>query len=205
MKKLISTLLAIIILISSVGASAFAEDEFNIDGLQSSKLEKKGDYWSIGGEYSSDVDGGFYHISVGAYLSSTYVSEGWGPELRITCNKIAGSEFVEVTGFRALVNGITFDFSNLEYNDNQFVHAGYLFGGNVYRQFMENIENVKSASFWFNIIDTDGNPKTVSIGHVSTGQLGELKNIATYFSRANAFSTDTDPEGNDALYGASVL
>ena len=205
MKKIILKILAVLILFSYIGGQAFAESVFDISTLQgSSSFDKRGDYWSIAGEFSGMADGYSEAVTVGAYLSSTYLSEGWGPELRISVKKNAGNVFCEVTAFCATVNGIPFRFEALAYNGSPTIHAGYLFGGNVYRQFLEEMRSVKSASFRIDYIDPDGTAKTATIDHVHTGELGKLAKVANELMNADAFSADTDPDGNDTLYGASV-
>ena len=204
MKKTILTILAVLILFSGTGCPAFAGG-FDVSALESSSsFDQRGDYWSIGGEFSGMADGASEAVAVGAYLSSTYVSEGWGPELRITLKKNAGNVFCEVTAFRATVNGIPFRFEKLAWNGSPTIHAGYLFGGTVYRQFLEEMRAVKSASFQFDYTEPDGTEKTAEIVHVHTGGLGKLARVADELLTADAFSADADPEGNDALYGASV-
>ena len=202
MKRCIISVFTVIAILLTVTIPVFAADEFDMDALRSSKLQKNGDFWSIVGEYQNSPDG--FTVTVGTYLSSTYVEEGWGPELRITCRNISKNKYYEVTGFRATVNGKQFRFDKLAYNDNSSIHAGYLFGGNVYREFLETMKNVQSASFWFDYKDLDGVPGTVSIGHVHTGALGNLINVAKYLTNANAFSTDKTPDENDVFYGCSV-
>ena len=205
MRKIILTMFIILLLFSSAGKQSFAEGAFDVSALQrSSYFDKRGDYWSIAGEYSGIADGYGEAITVGAYLSSTYVSEGWGPELRISLKKNAGNVFCEVTAFRATVNGIPFRFEKPAWNGSPTIHAGYLFGGTVYRQFLEEMRSVKSASFFIDYADPDGTAKTAAIGHVHTGELGRLARVADELLNADAFSADADPEGNDALYGASV-
>ena len=205
MKNSILTILAVLILFSGIGGYAFAESAFDISALQSSSsFDQRGDYWSIAGEFSGMADGYSEAVTVGAYLSSTYVSEGWGPELRISLKKNAGNVFCEVTAFRATVNGIPFRFEKLAYNDSPSIHAGYLFGGNVYHQFLEEMRSVKSASFQIDYKDAEGTAHTAAIDHVHTGELGKLVKVADVLINSNAFSSDMDPDGNDALYGASV-
>ena len=205
MKKNILTILAVLILFSGTGCPAFAGGGFDAAALESSSsYDQRGDYWSIAGEFSGMADGACEAVTVGAYLSRTYVSEGWGPELRIARKKNAGNVFCEVTAFRATVNGVPFRFENLSWNGSPTIHAGYLFGGTVYRQFLEEMRSVKSASFLIDYTDPDGTAKTAAIGHVHTGELGKLARVADELLNADAFSADADPEGNDALYGASV-
>ena len=205
MKKNILTILAVLILFSGIGGHIFAESTFDVSALQnSSSFDQRGDYWSIAGEFSGMVDGYSESVTVGAYLSSTYISEGWGPELRISLKKNAGNVFCEVTAFRAMVNGIPFRFEALTYNGSPTIHAGYLFGGNIYRQFLEEMRAVKSASFRIEYTEPDGTAKTATIDHVHTGELGKLAKVANELTNADAFSADTDPDGNDTLYGASV-
>ena len=205
MKKIILKILAVLILFSYIGGQVFAESAFDVSIFQnSSSFDQRGDYWSIAGEFSGMADGYSEAVTVGAYLSSTYLSEGWGPELRISVKKNAGNVFCEVTAFCATVNGITFRFEALAYNGSPTIHAGYLFGGNVYRQFLEEMRSVKSASFRIDYIDPDGTAKTATIDHVHTGELGKLAKVANELMNADAFSADTDPDGNDTLYGASV-
>ena len=205
MKKIILLILAVLIFLTGAGGSVFAEGPFDLSALQSSSsFDKRGDYWSIAGEFSGMADGYSEAVNVGAYLSSTYVSEGWGPELRISLKKNAGNVFCEVTAFRATVNGILFRFEDLAYNGSPTIHAGYLFGGDIYRQFLEEMRSVKSASFRIDYLDPDGTARTATIGHVHTGELGKLAKVANDLMNANAFSADNDPDGNDVLYGASV-
>ena len=203
MKKMMIVMLSILIFLTGAGGQAVAEEFFDVSALQNSYFDQRGDYWSVAGEFSGMADGYCEAVTVGAYLSSTYVSEGWGPELRITLKKNIGNEFCEVTAFRATVNGIPFRFEELAYNENPYIHAGYLFGGTVYKQFMEEMSTVRSASFWIDYTDTDGTAKTAAIDHVHTGELGKLVKVANDLINANAFSVDVDPNGNDALYSAS--
>ncbi len=205
MKKNILTILSVLILFSGTGCPVFAGGGFDVPALQSSSsFEQRGDYWSVAGEFSGMADGAGEAVTVGAYLSRTYVSEGWGPELRISLKKNAGNVFCEVTAFRATVNGVPFRFEKLAYNGSPTIHAGYLFGGTVYRQFLEEMRAVKSASFQFDYTEPDGTVKTAEISHVHTGELGKLARVANELLNADAFSADADPEGNNALYGASV-
>ncbi len=205
MRKIILTMLIILLLFSAAGKQSFAESAFDVSALQSSSyFDKRGDYWSIAGEFSGMADGYGEAITVGAYLSTTYVSEGWGPELRISLKKNTGNVFCEVSAFRATVNGIPFHFDALAYNENPYIHAGYLFGGTVYKQFLEEMRAVRSASFWIDYKDADGTAHTATIGHVHTGELGKLAKVANELLNANAFSADVNPDGNDSLYGASV-
>ena len=204
MKKTILTILAVLILFLGAECQAFAENGFNVSALQnSSSFDQRGDYWSIAGEFSGMADGYSEAVTVGTYLSRTYISEGWGPELRISLKKNAGNVFCEVTAFRAMVNGIPFRFEALTYNGSPTIHAGYLFGGNIYRQFLEEMRAVKSASFRIEYTEPDGTAKTATIDHVHTGELGKLAKVANELMTADAFSADSDPDGNDALYGAS--
>ncbi len=205
MKKIILPILAVLILLSCIGVQTFAEIAFDVSALQnSSSFDQRGDYWSIAGEFSGMAEGYSEAVTVGTYLSRTYISEGWGPELRISLKKNAGNVFCEVTAFRATVNGIPFRFEKLTYNGSPTIHAGYLFGGNVYRQFLEEMRSVKSASFRIDYLDPDGTAKTATIDHVHTGELGKLAKVANELMTADAFSADADPVGNDALYEASV-
>ncbi len=205
MKKNFLMILTVLILFSGIGGHSFAESVFDVSVLQgSSSFDQRGEYWSIAGEFSGMADGYSEAVTVGAYLSSTYISEGWGPELRVSLKKNAGNVFCEVTAFRATVNGIPFHFEQLAYNGSPTIHAGYLFGGNIYRQFLEEMCAVKSASFRIDYTEPDGTAKTATIDHVHTGELGKLSKAANELMNADAFSADTDPDGNDALYGASV-
>ena len=204
MKKIMITLLAVLILFSGSGGLAFGEDAFDVSALQGSGFDRRGDYWSVAGEFSGPADGSGEAVTVGAYLSSTYISEGWGPELRISVKKYVGNVFCEVTAFRAIVNGIPFRFEKPAYNSSPHIHAGYLFGGTVNKRFMEEMSNVKSAGFRIDYTEPDGTAKTAEIAHVHTGELGKLVKVADCLLKANAFSADADPEGNDAMYGASV-
>ena len=102
MKKTILTILAVLILFLGAECQAFAENGFNVSALQnSSSFDQRGDYWSIAGEFSGMADGYSESVTVGAYLSSTYISEGWGPELRVSLKKNACNFFCEMTAFRA--------------------------------------------------------------------------------------------------------
>ena len=205
MKKAMIAVLAVLILFSGTGCPAFAGSDFDVSALESSSsFDQRGDYWSIAGEFSGMADGAGEAVAVGAYLSSTYVSEGWGPELRITLKKNAGNVFCEVTAFRATINGIPFRFEKLAWNGSPTIHAGYLFGGTVYRQFLEEMRSVKSASFRIDYTEPSGTLKAAEISHVHTGELGKLARVADELLNADAFSADADPEGNNALYGASV-
>ena len=113
MKKTMIAVLAVLILFSGTGCPAFAGGGFDVPALQSSSsFEQRGDYWSVAGEFSGMADGAGEAVTVGAYLSRTYVSEGWGPELRISLKKNAGNVFCEVTAFRATVNGVCFKASD---------------------------------------------------------------------------------------------
>ena len=204
MKKNMIALLAVLILFSGACGRASGEEVFDVSALEGPGFDPRGDYWSIAGEFSGTADGNGEAVTVSAYLSSTYISEGWGPELRISVKKYVGNVFCEVTAFRATVNGISFRFEEPAYNSSPHIHAGYLFGGTVYKRFMEEMSAVNSASFRIDYTEPDGTAKTAEIAHVHTGELGKLVKVAGCLMEANAFSTDVDPDGNDALYGASI-
>ena len=176
-------------------------EEFHKDALEgSSRFQKDGDFWSIAADYVGVENG--YTITVSSILNSTYVAYGWGPELRIACR--ANQDYYEVTAFRATINGRVFQFENLDYNADKDIHAGYMFGGTVYEELMNELMNVKTASFQVAFKDGAGQEQTAGISHAHTGELSPLISVANYYDKANAFSTDINPAQRDACYGASI-
>ena len=203
MKKQISVLLAILLAFAVLVVPASAAEGFDKSVFESSrKFQKNGEFWSLAGNYVDRSTGCM--INVSAYLSSTYVSEGWGPELRVQLKNISQNRYDTVTAFIAKVNGIEYAFENLAYNDHTAIQGGYLFGGNVYYQMIKELANVRSASFQVVHTDAEGKSVTTSIDHVHTGELSDLQSVAKYLISSNAFFTDKNPDENDLRYGAVI-
>lgn len=201
MKRFIVLILSVLFVFSFVENSVYASDDFDKSAfVNSSKFQRKDDFWSLAGGFNGKS---YPRITVASYLSSTYVKEGWGPELRIQYRN-PQNKFEEVIAFRAKINGKDFSFSNLSYNDHQYIQGGYLFGGRVQEAFMKELLELKTASFYVDYKDENGKISTVGIDHVHTGELSDLVGMAKYLINSNAFSTDLTPDENDAFYGASA-
>ena len=69
---------------------------------------------------------------------------------------------------------------------------------------MNELMNVKTASFQVAFKDGAGQEQTAGISHAHTGELSPLISVANYYDKANAFSTDINPAQRDACYGASI-
>ena len=203
MKKTVPIFLIVTILCSILTTSCFADGEFHESALTaSSRYQSDGEFWSIGGDYVGLESNTNITVIVSTFLTSTYASSGWGPELRVACR--TNRDDYEVTAFRATINGKKFLFEKLAYNADPRIHVGYMFGGTVYEEFMKELVNVKTASIQVVYKDASGTERTLSIGHVHTGDLSNLISVSKYYSNANAFSTDIDPAWSDAFYGASI-
>ncbi len=203
MKRVITLLLALVLAFCVFGRMALAAGGFDKSVFENStKFEKSGFDWSLIGGYEKQFMEA--RIKVRAFLGSTYVSKGWGPELRIEYYNNSFKDYDEVSAFRASLDGVIYSFENLSYNDDPDIHGGYLFGGTVYQKFMADLLDVKDVSFQFVHTDPAGETTTSTIDHVHTGDLSNLQEMAKYLIRSKAFSTDTDPEGNDEYYGASI-
>ncbi len=204
MKKLISVFLVLALVFAAAGTTALAaSSKFDRSIFENStKFSKDGFGWKLIGGYVERFNEGT--VSVRAMLFDNYIKQGWGPELRVEFYNPGIRDYEEVTAFRANVDDVLYSFDNLEYNDAEDVHGGSVFGGTVYPAFLQAIIDAKNVAFQIEYEDMYGRTNTLTIEHVHTGDLSELKDMATYLFRSKAFSVDTDPEGNDKYYGASI-
>ncbi len=205
MKKTVALVLVLVLALSIIGTPALAAGSFDKSIFENStKFSRFGfGSWSLIGGYAQPFVEG--KISVTAMLFDSYVSEGWGPELRISFYDNYYERYDEVTAFKASVDDVIYSFDKLAYNDDEEIHAGYCFGGKVYEAFMKDILECKNVMFLISHTDVYGDSSDAVIEHVHTGDLSDLQDMAKYLIRSNAFGTDTDPAGNDSYYGASII
>ena len=109
-----------------------------------------------------------------------------------------------MTSFKASVDEVIYSFDKLEYNDDEDVHGGSVFGGSVYQAFMKDILDCKDVIFLITHTDLEGDSIDSVIEHVHSGDLSNLQIMSKYFIDSNTWKTDSDPEGNDEYYGASI-
>ncbi len=204
MKRLISSLLVLVFIFSVVSSSALAAGGFDKTVFENSTKFTKfgfGNWKLIGGYEKSFVEG---DVKVRAMLFDNYVKEGWGPELRIEFYDTQHKRYDEVTSFKASVDEVIYSFDKLEYNDDEDVHGGSVFGGSVYQAFMKDILDCKDVIFLITHTDWEGDSIDSVIEHVHSGDLSNLQIMSKYFIDSNTWKTDSDPEGNDEYYGASI-
>ena len=203
MKKLISVFLVLVLVFTAVGTTALAASKFDRSIFENStKFSKEGFGWKLIGGYTKRFAEGTVYVR--AMLFDNYIKQGWGPELRVEFYNPGIRDYEEVTAFRANVDDTLYSFENLVYDSSEDVHGGSAFGGTVYPAFLEAIIDAKNVAFQIDYEDMYGRTKTLTIEHVHTGDLSDLKDMAGYLFRSKAFSVDTDPEGNDKYYGASI-
>ena len=203
MKKLLSAFLVLVFILSLISVSALAAGSFDKSVFENSrKFSKEGFGWKLIGGYEKKFAEA--RISVRTMLFDNYVTQGWGPELRVEYYDYLYKDYDEVTGFKASVDGVIYSFDNLQYDDSEDVHGGSVFGGTVYQAFMKDILDCKDVMFQITHTDAGGDTYTSTIEHVHSGDLSPLQEMAKYLMKSNAFSTDSNPAGNDSYYKASI-
>ena len=204
MKRMISALLVLVFVLSLIGTSAMAAGGFDKSVFENSRKFSRFGFgnWSLIGGYEKSFQGA--DVKVRAFLFDNYVSEGWGPELRIEFYDTNHKRYDEITAFKASVDGVVYNFDKLDYNDDPDVHGGYAFGGRVYQAFMADIIYSSDVMFLITHTDWEGDSIDSVIEHVHTGDLSNLIEMAKYLSQSNAWKTDSDPDGNDEYYGAYI-
>ena len=104
MKKLISFLLCVVLLVTLSLPGAFAAGNFDKSVFQNStKYTSSYNGWNLQGHYIKQYSNA--RIMVYSLLFSDYVDAGWGPELRVYYYDPATRTNFQVTGFHATVNG----------------------------------------------------------------------------------------------------
>ena len=201
MKKLISLLLCLALLAALPLTAAEAAGSFDRSAFENStkySRQSNGE-WNIQGHYIKQYSNA--RIMVYSLLFSDYVTEGWGPELRVFYFDPATQMYNQVTGFRADVNGTVYCFDNMGPGNNG---AGYAFGGTVQEAFFRALLNAKTVSFEIDYINAAGEHRTGWDDHIHTGELSELIDMAKYLIKSNAFTIDQDAKGSDKLFGAYI-
>ncbi len=202
-KKLVTLFLALALVSAVFAPAALAAGGFDKSVFENStKCTKSGFSWNLIGGYS--VEFAEAVVKVRAMLFDNYVTEGWGPELRVEFYNRLYKDYDEVTAFRASVDDVIYSFEKLDYNGDEDIHGGSAFGGTVFPAFMQDILECRNVSFQIDHIDPFGVKETASIDHVHTGDLSDLQEMAKYLIRSKAFTTNTSPEWNDEYYGASI-
>ena len=182
---------------SAEGEAVFDSSVFESSGLY--KYDKFEKTWHITGWYEHDYNDGSY-VLVGSLLYSDYVDYGWGPEFRVVSYDGERDEYEKVNGFYALVDDTLYSFPALfDGNTN-----GYVFGGNVAREFLKSLSTAKEVAFKFDVTSGKGNTYSFSIDNVDTEKLDELIEISKLFEKSNAWNIDENPEASDGLVKASI-
>lgn len=205
MKRILLILTVVALVFSIVTTTAFAATgKFDKSVFENStKFTKEGfTSWKLIGGYSQRFTQGT--VWVRAMLFDYYIKEGWGPELRVEFYDPAARDYMEVKAFRANVDDVLYSFDALQYDDKEDVHGGSAFGGTVYPEFLQALIGAKNVAFQIDYENIYGKDVTLTIEHVHTGDLSDLKEMANYLFRSKAFSADTNPEESDKLYAASI-
>ena len=201
MRKILSVLLVLSVM-CSFGIIA------NAAGFDSSKLARSSMYfydsstmkWKTVGSYSKEYSNVDFKMFL--FLSSDYVADGWGPDLRLQYYDKTKSNYDAVDGFRATVNDKIYSFYRLDQGDKD----SYFFGGTVMRAFLNSLSSAVSVTFEIDHTTKDGDSYTATIDQVNIRDLSKLAELGRLFEAANVWDPEvtTDLYSNDKYYNASI-
>ena len=211
MKKMLSLLLALLLIMSFV-VSANAEitetksisednEEFDVSVLEDSVVFKRDKFtkeWNVQRTFLDENDN--HRLFVSVILYEKYVSEGWGPELRIMYLNKKSNEYQTVNTFMALVDDTLYSFEALGIKEN----SSSVFGGNVLREFLRSLEGAKEVAFRFEMKDKRGDYRQYTIDDITQEELKWIITVAELLESSNAWSANKDPKQSDIDYKATI-
>ena len=202
MKRILSVMLVLAMLFS-LGCVSFA-DGFDASKLQSSDLytfEASKSSWKIVGGYNKEYkDVG---VDIYLFLSSGYVKEKWGPDLRVYFYDKDNDYYDTVDTVRFIVDDKVYSFESLEKSDSNDCYL--IFGGNIMREFLNSLSSAIRISFEIVHTTKEGKTYTATIDPVYASELKDFTEMAKLFEKANLWDPKvTEMDDNDALYKASI-
>ena len=213
MKRLISLLLvaAMIFAFAATGASA-SFDKSVFENSRKFKMLNDGG-WAISGMYAKNYSK--ESVEIYAILDDDCVKDGTGPKLVfVYFNKELDSHNI-VTAFKAIVDGIVFEFTDLDSEDPQASaynaakiliteDYGYMHCGKVAKQFLKSLESAKKIAFFYTYEDIFGESYIRYDDEVSTGSVSQLVDLYGYFKNSRVWDTVDDMDAVDEKYGATM-
>ena len=214
MKKVLSLIMVVLLVLSfSISASADTVSksdkveestetkEFDPSAFQNSELytyDKFQKKWNIQGAYVKEYSN--YTFYFGVLLFDSYVSNEWGPELRVEGFDKTTGEFDSIKALRVLVDDVLYSFEALEEGDTN----SYAFGGNVIRSLLNALKGAKEVALQFEAYEKNGRYHLFTIEDITSEDLNELIEMADLLENSHAWGLDKTPDKSDNYYKASV-
>ena len=201
MKKILSVLLVLSVLCSfGIIANAAGFDSSKLVGSSMYSYDSSTKEWKTVGSYNKEYSNVDFKLIL--FLSSYYIDNGWGPDLRLQYYDKTKSNYDVVDGFRATVNDKIYSFYGFEQGDKD----SYLFGGTVMRAFLNSLSSAVSVTFEIDHTTKDGDSYTATIDPVNVRELSKLAELGRLFEAANLWDPEvtTDLADNDKYYSASI-
>lgn len=200
MKKFLCMVLAVLMLVMSVAAVAEAPkfDKSKLTGSPLYSYDKFTKKWNVQGTYVKEYSD--VRIEVCFLLFDTYVTEEWGPELRVIVFDKESQSYCDVIAFRAIVGEQMFCWENMRDGTN----CGYVFGGEVAGEFAKALQSSEEVAFQVVYTDKYGNTWRYTIDPVDSAALGDLREVSKLLNDSNAWTIDPLPAASDNYYGATM-
>lgn len=206
MKKILCLVLAALLLCTTF--AAFAEtttatpafDKSKLTGSELYNYDKFSKDWNVQGHYIKEYSDAT--VLVYFLLFDNYVTEGWGPELRVVFFDKEAQHYNQITAFRAIVGEQMFCWETLAASSNR--GAGYAFGGDVMKEFANALLSGNEVAFQIDHTDKYGSSWTSTIDPVNYSDLADLRTMARLLNDSNAWYLDSAPALSDYYYGATA-
>ena len=204
MKKALSTMLVLLLLLPFFVLNEAAATEnapFDKSVFESSSsyiYDKFAKEWKIIAAWEKKYSDA--NIGIGVLLFDQYITEGWGPELRVAYIALPSENYFDVTALRAMVDDKMYSFEKLvNYNATSSAY-----GGTVMRAFLNSLKSGKEVAFQIEYKNTQGAAFSLTIDPVDISSLSDLINIANLFEKANVWTAFSSYEQNDLTFSASM-
>lgn len=215
MKKTLSFLLMIVLILSftALGKAstvvenpsqgvAFDKTIFETSDLyRYDKFEKE---WKIYSTWEKKYSNMI--VELVCYLSDTYVTEGWGPDFRVTMFNRDTENYDKVEEFYALVDDKLYSF--VKFKESANGGYSYILGGNVFRSFMNSLKSAEEIAFKISAQDKFGGGYSITIdpNEIKKLPLTDIIEMNELVEKSNAWtSVSVDQMAfNDTSYGASM-
>ena len=208
MKRSVCFLLVIVLL--SLTLPVFAENppasspndgtpDFDRSVFESSELysyDKFKKSWTVQARYDKKYSNA--DVVVWVLLFNSYIEKGWGPELRVQYFDKKNDCYDKVTAFRALVGETLFTFE-LDESTNR----GYAFGGSVFRDLLNSLDNASEVAFQLDHTDKFGDSWTLTIDPVAPEDLREIIEIASMLEASHTWENCEYYYSNDFDFNAT--
>ena len=208
-KRIVSLVLATVMLLTVVTTCAFANFDKSVfqNSRKFNRLATGG--WMLTGMYIQNYSEA--EVRIYEVLDDECIKNGTGPKLIFTYFDKEMDTYNTVTSFKAEVDNLVFEFSDLLIDDERASdyedvlitdEYSYMYCGKTAKQFLKVLGSAKEISFYYTHEDIFGDETMSYDQGVHTGSVSQLVDVSEYLKKSDAWSTIDDLEAIDSDFNA---